>query len=768
MVLPWVEPHRVDEERSMPWLSSLLDFTFSKRGPEERQWLRFFLTLGLKNPVPASAKAPVHLSGVVMILNGTTPPLAALSPAELVLGGISLVALAAFACQWYRTQHALRKAADFKASREQLEWVLESSQDAFWDYDLSTGRVYRNPRWRAVLGYTEATVASTEQDFLDLIHPDDLPTLTESLQAVHTPHHPGFVQVEYRIRSASGEWHWFLDRAKIVERNEQGLPVRIVGTATDISERRRVEEALKRSERLFRQSQDVAGVGGWELDIATRAVYWTHETFRIHDLDSQETTMPWEEAIAFYPPDSQSIVREAFHRAQREGISFDLELGIKTRQERHLWIRIIGRAERDHLGAISKLFGAVQDISQKKADDEARQEFQGKLLETQKLESLGVLAGGVAHDFNNLLTAILANAQLSRMWAEPGTDLDEHLVGIERATVRAADLCHQLLAYAGRSPLLRQTSGLNDLVHDTVKLLELSVSKQAVLELELSSHSPMVEVDRAQMSQVMMNLVMNASEALPSHGGIIRIRTGSAWLTQDMLSRACIGQSLAANQYAFLEVSDTGCGMAQETLAKIFDPFFTTKFTGRGLGLAAVLGIVRAHGGGFFVESIPGEGSTFRMCLPLRDTPAELPPALVEPTLTVAPKTTPVLRILLVDDEPSVRDVAATILRRSGCEVQTAADGIEAVESFRRDPSAIDVVVMDLTMPGLDGVSAAQQIRALKADVRVLLMSGYTEKDPALFGAISAPHHFLRKPFTREDLLEKVRLIVAEQPGLTA
>ncbi|MBP7140980.1 MAG: PAS domain-containing protein [Opitutaceae bacterium] len=675
------------------------------------------------------------------------------------------IALAGAIAAWIWERHSVsrlnRQSRDLASSQHRIALVLEASQDGFWDFDVASGYVERSPRWLEMLGYTEADGLTSEAAFLAIVHPDDLSYVRERLEAMREPEHPVYSRFEYRIRDRMGMWRWFMDRAKIVSRDPHGWPLRIVGTGSDITERKRTENELKRSQSLFRQSQEVSGVGGWELDVAHQSLFWTHETFRIHDLDPAQPYPTVEEAIGFYAPKSQPIIREAARQAIESGSSFDLELQLITARKRSLWVRSIGRAERDCNGKVVRLYGSFQDITARKEDESSKAEFQDKLLETQKLESLGVLAGGVAHDFNNILTAILANAQLCRHSIDEGSESDKHLEAIEKASFRAADLCHQLLAYAGRNPVTRQQTDLNRLVRETTQLLELSIGKLAQLELDLSPHSSVIEVDHAQMSQIMMNLVINASEALPAYGGIIRIRTGSTWLTADMLEQACIGQNLPAGQFAFLEVSDTGCGMNEETLAKIFDPFFTTKFTGRGLGLAAVLGIVRAHSGCFFVESVLSEGSTFRMCLPLLNAPlgSGLPPTSPAPHLSEAQRHA--LRILLVDDEPEIRAVTAEILQLEGFSVETASDGIEAVELFHRRPETYDLVILDLTMPGLDGVGALKQLRSLRSAIRVILMSGYSDRESALGDLLNESTLFLRKPFARENLMERISQVLS-------
>ncbi len=678
-------------------------------------------------------------------------------PLWLALAG----AIAAWVWERRTVSRLNRQSHELASSEHRISLVLEASQDGFWDCNVATGYVERSPRWREMLGYTEADDITSESAFLALVHPDDLAYVRERLEAMRQPEHPMYSRFEYRIRDKMGMWRWFLDRAKIVSRDGNGRPLRIVGTGSDITERKRTENELKRSESLFRQSQEVSGVGGWELDVAQQTLFWTHETFRIHDLDPTQPYPTVDEAIGFYAPKSQPTIRAAAKEAIESGTPFDLELQLLTAKKRLIWVRSIGRAERDSGGKIVRLFGSFQDITARKEDESSKKEFQDKLLETQKLESLGVLAGGVAHDFNNILTAILANAQLCRHSIEGGSETDKHLEAIEKASFRAADLCHQLLAYAGRNPVTRQQTDLNKLVRETTQLLELSIGKLAQLELDLSPHSPVIEVDHAQMSQIMMNLVINASEALPAYGGIIRIRTGSTWLAADMLEQACIGQNLPAGQFAFLEVSDTGCGMNEETLAKIFDPFFTTKFTGRGLGLAAVLGIVRAHNGCFFVESVPTEGSTFRMCLPLQSASVDSSHSLPCPAPRLSEEQRQSLRILLVDDEPEIRTVTAEVLALEGFSVETASDGIEAVERFHRRPDTYDLVILDLTMPGLDGVGALKQMRNLRGDIRVLLMSGYSDRESALGDLLNDSTLFLRKPFARENLMERINQVVS-------
>lgn len=679
------------------------------------------------------------------------------APFALPSGAVALCGIVAFFWQRRLLRRLKRQADQLHASQRQLTLVLEASQDGFWDLDAPHNRIERSARWSEMLGYAPDAIAPEPEALFRLVHTEDLPALRLALDLILQPGRPARSRFEYRVRHADGSWRWVLDRAKVVSRDSDDRPIRVVGTTSDITARRNMEAALQRSETLLRQSQEAAGIGGWEIDLSTRALFWTQETYRIHEVpygeDGQVPTI--ETAINFYAPESQSSIRSAVELAMYSGQPFDLDLEIITATGRRSWVRSIGRVLRNDTGRIIKVYGSFQDITERKRNEAEQEKFQRKILETQKLESLGVLAGGVAHDFNNLLTAIMANAQLARLSTIKGTDLDEHVESIEKASHRAADLCRHLLAYAGRTPMSMQPTHINDLVLDTVRLLEVSVGKSARLELALGKDVPQVEVDVGQINQVLMNLVLNAAEALPASGGLIRVQTGAVFLNPAALQRAQIGQDRPPARYVYLEISDTGCGMSKDTLSRIFDPFFTTKFTGRGLGLAAVLGIVRSHRGAFFVESELGKGSTFRLCLPIAKvaTPLEETSAPVVPE---SPRSVRPSRVLLVDDEGPVRDVAAEVLRKKGCIVETGIDGRDGVEKFKAASGQFDAVVLDLTMPGMDGVATLRALREIRPDVRVLMMSGYSDRESAFAASDLRPDDFLRKPFTLQELHAKI------------
>jgi PAS domain S-box-containing protein len=407
------------------------------------------------------------------------------------------------------------------------------------------------------------------------------------------------------------------------------------------------------------------------------------------------------------------------------------------------------------LGALktaAEVFGAA---IQRAVAEAERVRIEGRLQETQKLESLGVLAGGIAHDFNNLLTSILGNASLARLDLPPRSPVEHSLEQIEQTSLRAAELCKQMLAYAGKGRFVVQPLDLTRLVQDTAHLLQVSISKKAVLKFDLAAGLPPVLADASQLRQIVMNLVINASEAIGDRSGIIALHTGLVRADRRYLADTQLAHSLPEGDYVFLEVSDTGCGMTPELKARIFEPFFTTKFTGRGLGLAAVLGIVRGHRGALRVYSEPGKGTTFKLLLPMA------PGAAVE-----LPVPSPLAdgwrgsgRILLADDEETVRTVVARVLETLGFTITVAADGREAVKIFEADPDAFTLVVMDLTMPHLDGAEAFARMRLLRPDVRVVLMSGFSEHDATITFAGKGLAGFLQKPFELAHLRDKIRSV---------
>lgn len=390
----------------------------------------------------------------------------------------------------------------------------------------------------------------------------------------------------------------------------------------------------------------------------------------------------------------------------------------------------------------------IRDVTESRRGERQRLELERKILEAQKLESLGVLAGGVAHDFNNLLVAIMGNAGLAQMELHTNpVAVAGYLKDVETAAMRAADLARQMLAYSGKGNFVLELIDLSVLVTEMMSLLGASMPRKVSLEYDLPAGLPKVHGDATQIRQVVMNLAINGAEAIGDSAGKVQVKAGRFTATQDHLAGMFPGGDAQPGDFVYLDVIDNGAGMDQTTLSRIFEPFFSTKFTGRGLGLAAVLGIVRTHGGALSVQSAPGHGTTFRMLLPVTRVPAsmETPPASPEASSTVPGA------VLVVDDEPAVRAVAQGMLRRLGIESICAASGEEALGALQRERERISLLLMDMTMPGIPGDAVARRIRDGGEAVPIVLMSGYTEADaaPHLAPAVDG---FLQKPFTLAEL----------------
>jgi len=393
--------------------------------------------------------------------------------------------------------------------------------------------------------------------------------------------------------------------------------------------------------------------------------------------------------------------------------------------------------------------------------EQERNESQRRLVEARRMESLGLLAGGIAHDFNNLLTVILGNAGLLRLELAHDQGLQGMLGDIELAGERAAELCRQMLAYAGKGRVEIGSVDISGLVRESARLLEVSAGKQVQVEFDVADALPMVQADATQLRQILMNLVINASEALGATGGRIRVVTGVH--DKEMLSEEWLIQPepipLAGTVY--LEVQDNGPGMSEEVLARIFDPFFTTKFTGRGLGLSAVLGMVRAHRGVMCVRTLPGKGATFRLSIPSKAAPGaggEAVP-LAEPSTSSTVLGAGV--VLVIDDEEGVRAVSTRMVEAFGFRVESARDGEEGLRLLEHHVGAYRMVLLDLTMPGLGGEEVFRRIRQRFRDIPILLMSGYTRDDATRNLRQFHRAGFIQKPFNPSELREAVKSLLA-------
>jgi PAS domain S-box-containing protein len=409
---------------------------------------------------------------------------------------------------------------------------------------------------------------------------------------------------------------------------------------------------------------------------------------------------------------------------------------------------------RDESGAVAGALCVATDITERRKAEQA-------LLQAQKLESLGVLAGGIAHDFNNLLVGILGNAGLALAELSPESPARPTIEQIEETAQRAAELVGQMLAYSGKGRFIIRRINLNALVEEMTHLLRISIAKGVVLKYNFAPDLPSVEADATQMRQVVMNLVINASDAIGDRSGVITVNTGVMRADRAYLTETYLAPDLPEGDYVYLEVSDTGSGIDQAARERIFEPFFTTKFTGRGLGLAAVLGIVRGHSGAIKIYSEPGRGSTFKVLLPCVNAPAEPE----QPIVQAGDDWTGAGTILIVDDEETVRAVTARAVERLGFNVLFASDGLEGVETYRAHADEIVCVLLDMTMPRLNGEDAFREIRRIRPDARVILMSGYNEQEATNRFAGKGLAGFLQKPYQLAVLRDALRTaLVAREP----
>jgi PAS domain S-box-containing protein len=637
-----------------------------------------------------------------------------------------------------------RAAQALRESERRLATLFRSSPDMVGIVSLTEGRYLDvSDGYGQVLGYARDELIGRTIHELG-IWVDALPraTLVDALTR------DGAVRNwEIQYRTKSGRVVIGLVSAELID--YAGAPC-VLSVTRDITERKQTEAALRESEAKLRSifRATPAGIG-----VVVHRVLKAANQRLCEMVGYAEDELVNQSARLLYPTD------EAFAYVGREKYAQIAAAGVGTVETR--WRRkdgtlldvLLSSAPMEPGNWDAEVIFTALDITDRTRAAEERKQLEEQMQHVQKLESLGVLAGGIAHDFNNLLMAILGNADLALLALPPDSPARQHLQEIERASRRAADLCRQMLAYSGKGRFVVERHDLSELVREMTHMLEVSVSKRATVEYRFASDLPAVEADATQLRQIVMNLMTNASEALGDQRGTIAVTTGTRRFHRAFLRESLLGADLAEGDYVYLEVADTGCGMDAATRERIFDPFFTTKFAGRGLGLAAVLGIVRGHGGAIRVQSAPAQGSTFTVLLPAVPgvVRAETRRAGADADWQGAGT------VLLVDDEEAVRTVGARMLEWSGFQVLSVADGDEALAVYRQHADAIVCVLLDLTMPGLSGEETFAELRRLRGDVRVVLSSGYDADEVAGRFEGQGPAGFIQKPYTMEALRAALR-----------
>lgn len=622
-----------------------------------------------------------------------------------------------------------------------LRTVEKHGQIAAWEFDLVRASLQLSPGFLRLFNYTGEAPRSVE-GLCDLLPPQAAALLLVELREVLAGK-PGFA-LELPLTEAEGKPRWLRAVADAV--HEAGKPVHLLGSFQDITETVQTRQELTASELRYRAVvEDQTEIVSRHLPDGT--IVFASEVYCRFFGRTQEELIGnhWQPVVH---PDDVPLIDAQLAQLSPDNPVVLIENRVYDRHGRLRWMEFVNRGFFSADGKLIETQAVGRDITSRR---HAEQEKQSLLQqETQRLESLGLLAGGIAHDFNNLMTAVLGYASLARFELPLASSVQGHLSEIEKAARRSADLCRQLLAYAGKGRVSTELVDLNQLVEDSLGLLKLSIINKVVLHLDLASSVPVIEADPTQLRQVLMNLVLNAADAIGERSGLITISTGVVRASAEYLAEFRGSDALIPGDYSFLEVRDTGCGMTQKTISQIFEPFYTTKLNGRGLGLAAVLGIVRGHKAGIKVYSELSHGSSFKLILPLS---GDRKLAAAPPVRSQTGRFPKPFLILVVDDEESVRAIIARCLESFGLRAVLAKDGREGLQLFKQHRQEISLAVLDLTMPHMGGADLRRELHLLAPTLPVILMSGYSPEELKVRFAGKGFAGFLQKPFPPSDLL---------------
>lgn len=650
---------------------------------------------------------------------------------------------------------------DVTAARQSEAVLRETTRQLRFAFDQSpvgaalvapdTRFVKANAAFLHFVGYSEEELRG--RSFVDITHPDHRERDLAQVQRLARGEIDRY-EVDKRYLRKDGRVVWGRASVALV-RSDDGQPLYFLPIIEDITERKCAEEALRDSEEhyrmAFRTSPDSININrmsdGLFLDANDgflRATGWT--------LDEVKGKTSTEIGLWADIRDRERLV----DAMTRDGFCANLE-AVFRRKDGSTIVGLMSAGMMTYRGEPS-ILSVTRDISEIRRGELERRHLEQQLQQAQKLESLGVLAGGIAHDFNNILMAVLGHAELALEELSPMSAARDSIGEIVTAARRAGELCRQMLAYSGRASFAQERVELRELVEEMLHLLKTSISKKAALQVHIEKDLPAIKADPSQIRQIVMNLVLNASEAIGDASGSIALRGAVVRCSREALGAAEWGRELPEGRYVQLEVSDTGCGMSPEVRARIFEPFFTTKFSGRGLGLAALLGIVRGHNGAIKVQSEPGKGSTFTVLFPAIGAGAAAGPGAADAAAAAWQGSG---TVLFADDEDGLRTLGGRMLERLGFKVITAIDGQQAVDLYRKHREEIDLVILDLTMPNLDGGQAFDELIRIDPDVRVVLASGYTPEDVTARIGVRKLAGVLQKPYT----LARMRDLLSTLPS---